>query len=66
MNVLSDEQRNLLRHCAETERIMHGRVRGALHQHLLHMGYIEERAVKPQNLMIVVTEAGQKVLRSKR
>jgi hypothetical protein len=30
------------------------------------MGYIEERKVKPQDLLIVVTEAGQKVLRSKR
>ena len=60
------DERKLLRYYAETDRIIHGLVRGTLHQHLLRMGYIEERKVKPQDLLIVVTEAGQKVLRSKR
>jgi hypothetical protein len=42
MNDLSDDKRNLLRYYAETERIIHGPVRGAVHQHLLRSGYIEE------------------------
>ena len=42
MNGLSHDERNLLRYYAETERILHGPVRGAVHQHLLRMGYIEE------------------------
>jgi hypothetical protein len=29
---------NLLRYYAETERIIHGQVRGAVHQHLLRSG----------------------------
>jgi hypothetical protein len=32
MNKLSGDERNLLRYYAETERIIHGRVRGAVHQ----------------------------------
>ena len=47
MNKLSDDERNLLRYYAETERIIHGPVRGAVHQHLLGMGYIEGRTLKP-------------------
>jgi hypothetical protein len=42
LNELSDDERHLLRCYAETERIIHGPVRGAVHQHLLRMGYIEE------------------------
>ena len=42
MSKLTDDERNLLRYYAETERIIHGPVRGAVHQHLLHSGYIEE------------------------
>ena len=34
MNALSDGERNLLRHYAEMERIVHGLGRGAVHQHL--------------------------------
>ena len=33
MNELSDDERHLLRCYAETERIIHGPVRGAVHQH---------------------------------
>ena len=36
---LSDDERKLLRYYAETERIIHRPVRGAVHQHLLHNGY---------------------------
>jgi hypothetical protein len=35
MSELSDDERNLLRYYAATERIIHGPVRGAVHQHLL-------------------------------
>lgn len=45
MSKLSDDERNLLRYYAETDRIIHGPVRGAVHQHLLRMGYIKERAI---------------------
>jgi hypothetical protein len=55
MKVLSDEERNLLRYYAETERIIHGPERGVVHQHLLHIGYIEERRVNARGASIVVT-----------
>ena len=42
MPELSDDERNLLRYTAESERIIHGLGRGAVHEHLLRMGYIEE------------------------
>jgi hypothetical protein len=37
MHELSDDERNLLRYYAETERIIHGPVQGTVHQHLLGM-----------------------------
>jgi hypothetical protein len=58
MNKLSDDERNLLRYYAETERIIQGPMRGAVHQHLLRSGYIKERT------MVVVTAAGRKALRN--
>jgi hypothetical protein len=48
MHELSDDERNLLRYYAETERIIHGPARGTVHQHLLGMGYIEEGTVDTQ------------------
>jgi hypothetical protein len=65
MNQLSDDERNLLRYYAETERILHGPVRGEVHQHLLRSGYIEERTVNPQGALVVVTAAGRKALRNR-
>ena len=50
MNKLSTDERNLLRYYAETARILHGSGRGVVHQHLLSMGYIEERTVNMQEL----------------
>jgi hypothetical protein len=44
MNELSDDERNLLRYYAETERMIHGPVRRAVYQHLLRSSYIEVRA----------------------
>jgi len=38
MNDLSNDERNLLRYYAETKRIIHGPVGGAVHQHLLRGG----------------------------
>jgi hypothetical protein len=61
MNDLSDDERNLLRHYySEVERIVGGTDRSVAHQHLLRMGYIEERAVNLQELLIVVTDAGRR------
>ena len=62
MNKLSGGERNLLRYYAETERILRGVERGAAHQHLLRMGYIEEKPVNPRDSVVVVTQAGRKAL----
>ena len=62
MNKLSGGERNLLRYYAETERILHGPERGAVHQHLLRMGYIQERPVNLRDSVVVVTQAGRKAL----
>ena len=63
MSELSDDERNLLRYYGETERILHGPARGAVHQHLLHSGYIEERPVNARGMLVVVTAAGRRALR---
>jgi hypothetical protein len=65
MNKLSDDERNLLRYYAETERILHGPVRGDVHQHLVRSGHIEERTVNPGGAVVVVTAAGRKALRNR-
>jgi hypothetical protein len=62
---LSDDGRNLLRYYAHTERIIHGPERGAVHQHLLRNGYIEERPINPKGALVVVTAAGRRVLRNR-
>jgi len=65
MSKLSNDERNLLRYYAETERTIHGSARGAVHRHLLQSGYIEERTVDSQGALVVVTAAGQKALGSR-
>jgi hypothetical protein len=65
MNKISDDERNLLRYYAETERILHGPMRGAVHQHLLRSGYIEERKVNAQATLVVVSAAGRRALRNR-
>ena len=65
MPELSDDERNLLRYYAESERIIHGLGRGAVHEHLLRMGYIEERAVNVRDTLVVVTAAGERALHSR-
>ena len=62
MSKLSTDERNLLRYYAETARILHGSGRGVVHQHLLSMGYIEERTVNMQDSVIVLTQAGRMAL----
>jgi hypothetical protein len=71
MNKLSDDERNPLRYYAETERIIHGPVRGTIIQgpvqgtvrhHLLDMGYIEERTVDTRGAVVVLTAAGRRAL----
>jgi hypothetical protein len=62
MNVLTDDERNLLRYYAETERTIHGTVRGALHRHLLNSGFIEERTVDTRRALVVVPAAGRRAL----
>jgi hypothetical protein len=62
MSKLSTDERNLLRYYAETARILHGAGRGVVHQHLLSMGYIEERTVNMQDSVVVVTHAGRMAL----
>jgi hypothetical protein len=61
---LSDDERNLLRHYAEEERVISGFERTPTHLHLLRIGYIREQPVDGQGLLITVTEAGQHALRS--
>jgi hypothetical protein len=60
MNKLSDDERNLLKYYAGTERILHRPARGEVHLHLLRSGYIEERTVNLQGALVVVTAAGRK------
>jgi hypothetical protein len=65
MSKLTDDERNLLRYYAETERTIHGPVRGAVHQHLLLSGYIEEQRIDTRGAQVVVTAAGRKALRNR-
>jgi hypothetical protein len=37
----------------------------AVHQHLLHSGYIEEQTIDTRGAQVVVTAAGWKALRSR-
>jgi hypothetical protein len=51
MNDLSE--RNLLMYYSEVEHLIGGTDRNPAHQHLLRIGYIEERAVNLQDSLIV-------------
>jgi len=64
MRVLSDDERNLLRFYCERDRVINIRDRTPAHQHLLGIGYIKERSVSVEYLLISVTDAGRKALRS--
>jgi hypothetical protein len=65
MNKLAGDEHNLLRYYAETERILHAAMRGAVHQHLLRSGYIEERTVNAQATLVTVTATGRRALRNR-
>jgi hypothetical protein len=60
MPELSDNECNLLRYYAETEHILHGNERGAVHQHPPSNGHIEERTFDTRDALVVVTATGQK------
>jgi hypothetical protein len=45
MNELSNDERNLLRHYAEGDRLISRSQRAPVHQHLLRIGFIEEKPV---------------------
>ena len=64
MRELSNDERNLLRHYSERDRVIDTRNRTPAHQHLLGIGYIKEHAVNIQELLISATEAGRQALRS--
>jgi hypothetical protein len=64
MRELSNDERNLLRYYAERDRVINTRDRTSDHQHLLGVGYIKERGVNIQELLISATEAGRQALRS--
>jgi hypothetical protein len=64
MHELSNDERNLLRHYAEDDRVIGGLQRTPAHQHLLRIGYIREQSVDIQDLLIIVTDAGRRALRS--
>jgi hypothetical protein len=62
MRKLANEERQLLRY--ERERVISGLQRAPAHRLLLDLGYIKEQPVDLQELLIVVTETGRKVLSS--
>jgi len=64
MRKLANEERQLLRYYGERERVISGPQRNVSHQLLLDLGYIKEQPVNLQELLIVVTETGRKVLSS--
>jgi hypothetical protein len=64
MRELSNDERNLLRHYAEGDRLVRGPQRTPVHQHLLRIGFIEEKPVNLRDSVISVTDAGRKALRS--
>ena len=64
MRELSNDERNLLRHYAEQDRLIRGPQRTPAHQHLLRIGLIEEKPVNLRDSVICITDAGRKALRS--
>jgi hypothetical protein len=64
MRELTNDERNLLRHYAEQDRLIRGPQRTPIHQHLLRIGFIEEKPVNLRDSVIRVTDAGRKALGS--
>ena len=50
MRELTNDERNLLRHYAEQDRLIRGPQRTPIHQHLLRIGFIEEKPVNLREL----------------
>ena len=65
MRDLSNDERNLLRHYSERDRVINTCDRTPAHQDLLGMGYIKEHEVNIQYLRISVTKAGRHALQSR-
>jgi hypothetical protein len=59
MHELTEDERNLLRHYCERERVISGLDRTHAHLRLLDLGYIKEQSVNVQDLLIVMTDAGR-------
>jgi hypothetical protein len=59
MHDLTEDERRLLKHYCERERVITGLQRTHAHLRLLDLGYIEEQSVNIQDLLIVVTDAGR-------
>jgi hypothetical protein len=60
--MLSNIERQLLRHYSEDERLIGKQTRSQQHLRLLAWGYIREHVVDAGNLLIVVTAAGHTAL----
>jgi hypothetical protein len=56
--MLSNIERQLLRHYSEDERLIGKQARSQQHLRLLALGYVQENVVDAGNLLIVVTAAG--------
>src|SRR5262249_12859052 len=54
---LSDDERNLLRHYAEGERVVSRLQRMPAHRHLLRIGYTQEQRMSGRDVLIAVTDA---------
>jgi hypothetical protein len=65
MSELTDDERNLLRYFAETDRFISGQARGGLYLHLLRSGYIEEEVESACGTLVVVTAVGRAALRNR-
>ena len=61
---LLNDERNLLRHYAEQDRLIRGPQRTPVHQQLLRIGLIEEKPVNLRDSVISITDAGRKALGS--
>jgi len=59
MHELTEDERSLLRHYCERERVINGLQRTPTHLRLLDLGYIKEQSVNIQDLLIIVTDVGR-------
>jgi hypothetical protein len=60
--MISDIERQLLRHYSERERVVRAMRRSLQHQRLLALGYIREQTLNIRELLITLTPAGHAAL----